>query len=100
LVSGLTVQLNAPVVHPHVAPPGLAVTVYAVIAAPPVLAGAVQLTVACAFPAAPLTPVGAPGRTVNVPLLVPVPPGVVTLTVPVVAPAGTVAVIEVAEFTV
>ena len=40
------------------------------------------------------------GPAVKVPALVAVPPGVVTLTVPVVAPAGTVAVIWVAEFTV
>ena len=38
--------------------------------------------------------------TVKLPALVAVPPGVVTLIVPVVAPAGTVARIDVAEFTV
>ena len=52
----------------QVAPPGLAVTVYPVMAAPPLLVGTVQVTVACGvaplatpptFPAA--TPVGAPG---------------------------------------
>ena len=40
------------------------------------------------------------GITVKLPGLVAVPPGVVTLMVPVVAPAGTVAVIWVAESTV
>src|SRR6266545_5939588 len=40
------------------------------------------------------------GRTVKVLALVPVPPGVVTLILPVTAPTGTVAVIWVAEFTV
>src|SRR5206468_1776206 len=40
------------------------------------------------------------GMTVNVPLLVAVPPDVVTLIVPVLAPPGTVAVIDVDEFTV
>ena len=44
--------------------------------------------------------VGASTVTVKVPLLVPVPPGVVTLHIPDPAPAGTVAVIDVAEFTV
>ena len=46
-----------------------------------------------------LVMVGA-GITVKLPLLVAVPPGVVTLTVPVVVPAATVAVIWVAESTV
>jgi hypothetical protein len=43
---------------------------------------------------------GGTTTTVNAPLLVAVPPGVVTLSGPVVAPAGTVAWIAVAEFTV
>lgn len=40
--------------------PGFEVTVYLVIALPP-LEGAVQLTVTWPFPANPATPVGAPG---------------------------------------
>ena len=40
------------------------------------------------------------GMTVKLPALVTVPPGVVTLTVPVVAPVGTVAVICESEFAV
>ncbi len=44
--------------------------------------------------------VGAGGMTVKEVLLVAVPPGVVTVRVPVVAPAGTVVVIDVAETTV
>ena len=41
---------------------GDGVIVYPVIGEPPLLAGAVQDTTACAFPAVALTPVGAPGR--------------------------------------
>ena len=52
---------RGPVVHAHVRPPGALVTVYPVTADPPSLAGALQLTVACAFPAAADTPVGFPG---------------------------------------
>ena len=44
-----------------VRPPGDEVTVYEVIGLPPLEAGAVQLTVASALPAAAVTPVGAPG---------------------------------------
>ena len=44
-----------------VAPPGVAVTVYPVIAEPPLDAGADHDTVAAAFPATAPTPVGAPG---------------------------------------
>ncbi len=44
-----------------VIPPGLEVTVYDVIGEPPLEAGAVKLTVACALPAVAMTPVGAPG---------------------------------------
>jgi hypothetical protein len=42
-------------------PPGLEVTVYPVIAEPPLLTGAVNVTVACAFPAVAVPIVGAPG---------------------------------------
>lgn len=45
----------------HVAPPGDAVTVYPVIALPPLETGAVQETVTADEPAAPVTLVGAPG---------------------------------------
>ena len=41
-------------------------TAYPVIGVPPLLAGAVQLTVACRTPAAALTPVGAPGTSGSV----------------------------------
>jgi hypothetical protein len=41
--------------------PGLDVTMYEVIGLPPFELGAVKLTVACAFPATAVTPVGAPG---------------------------------------
>ena len=51
---------NAAVVE-QVLAPGLEVTVYLVIFAPPVDFGAFHLTVACAFPAVAVTPVGAPG---------------------------------------
>ena len=44
-------------------PPGLAVTVYPVIALPPVKAGGVNATVACAFAALAVPMVGAPGAT-------------------------------------
>jgi hypothetical protein len=60
LVRPVTVADVAPVVV-AVRPPGEAVTVYPVIAEPPSLAGAVHDTAAWAFPAVPLTPVGAPG---------------------------------------
>lgn len=56
-----------------VAPPGLAVTVKPVIRLPPLNAGAVKATDTCPAPAAPTTPVGAPGTTeftVNVLLIV------------------------------
>jgi hypothetical protein len=48
-------------VEVHVAPPGIAVTVYPVIGEPPVLTGADQLTVTWASPATPDTADGAPG---------------------------------------
>ena len=44
-----------------VAPPGLAVTVYPVIAAPPLLDGTVKLTTACPLPPKAVTAVGTPG---------------------------------------
>src|SRR5256712_8816342 len=60
--------------------------------------------IATLVPTAPLVGVkpvivGGLAVTVKLPALVPVPPGVVTLIVPVVAPAGTVAWIAVAELT-
>jgi hypothetical protein len=50
----------------HVRVPGLEVTVYDVIAAPPLLAGAVHETVAEPLPAVAVTPVGAPGTVLGV----------------------------------
>ena len=41
--------------------PGFEVTVYPVIAEPPLLAGAVNVTVTCAFPSVAVPIVGAPG---------------------------------------
>jgi hypothetical protein len=52
-----------------VIPPGVEVTVYPVIALPPLSAGAVQLTPAEAFPAVAVTLVGAPGTAIGVTLL-------------------------------
>jgi hypothetical protein len=46
-------------------PPGEAVTVYEVIAAPPLEAGGVKLTVAWPLPGVADTPVGAPGAEGN-----------------------------------
>ena len=51
-----------------VAPPGLAVTVYEVMALPPV-PGAVKVTEACALPAVAVPMVGAPGTVAGVTLL-------------------------------
>ena len=48
---------------------GLDVTVYNVIVQPPFDAGGVNLTVACAFPAAAITAVGAPGTVPSATLL-------------------------------
>ena len=53
-----TIGDPAPVLN---TPPGLAVTRYCVIAAPPLLAGAVNVTLACALPALAVPIVGAPG---------------------------------------
>ena len=46
-----------------VMPPGVDVTVYSVISAPPVKAGGVKLTVALPSPAVAVTSVGAPSAT-------------------------------------
>lgn len=54
----VTVQFFESVVL-HTNPPGVDETVYPVIGAEPVLAGALHETFACAFPASALTPVGA-----------------------------------------
>ncbi len=66
MVRPVTVQDSAPVDHPQVWLPGLAVTVYAEITAPPVLAGALHDTTTCVLPLTPLTPVGAPGSVAGV----------------------------------
>jgi hypothetical protein len=60
-VSPVTVALVAVPLTLADCPPGDAVTVYPVMGTPPFVEGAVQLTVACAFPATAVTPVGAPG---------------------------------------
>ncbi len=60
-VSPETVQRSGPDDHEHCCPPGIAVTVYPLIASPPVLTGAVHCTRACVFPAVAETPVGCPG---------------------------------------
>lgn len=78
IVNGLAVPLT-------VAPPGLAVTEYPVIVAPPLLAGDVNATVACPFPPTAITLVGAPGtvRGVTAPealLESPVPAALVAVT--------------------
>jgi hypothetical protein len=49
-----------------VKPPGDELTLYDVIALPPLFEGAVQLTVAWAFPGVAVAPVGAPGGPVGV----------------------------------
>lgn len=49
-----------------VKPPGLEVAVYEVIAEPPFDPGAVKDTDTCAFPAVPMTVVGAPGTVAGV----------------------------------
>ncbi len=60
-VRPVTVQESASDDHEQVPPPELAVTVYAKITAPPVLAGALHDTTTSVLPRTPLTPVGAPG---------------------------------------
>jgi hypothetical protein len=54
--------------HVPVIAPGNEVAVYEVIAAPPLLAGAVNVTVACALPAVAVPSVGAPGIVAGVTL--------------------------------
>ena len=55
-----------PMIVVALAPPGDAVTVYPVIAEPPLLTGAVQLTTTWALPGVADTPVGAPGTVLGV----------------------------------
>ena len=55
----VTVAVVAAPVEVPVRPPGVEVTVYTVIAAPPVLTGAVQVIVACVLPEVATTEVGA-----------------------------------------
>ena len=63
LVRPDTVELTPVVLRPvQAGHAGDDVIVYPVIGEPPLLAGAVQVTTACPFPALALTPVGAPGR--------------------------------------
>ena len=66
LVSPVTVIGD--VVPVAVMPPGLEVTVYPVIAEPPLELGAVNVTVACALPAVAVPMVGAPGTVAGVTL--------------------------------
>ena len=68
------------------APPGLAVALYCVITAPPLLVGAVKLTLAEALPAVAAPIVGAPGTFAGVMLFdaadaAPVPAELVAVTV-------------------
>ena len=77
------IEVPAPVA---VMPPGLDVTVYEVMGLPPFEAGGVKVTVACAFPAVAVTPVGAPGTVAGVTLFEgldggPVPSALVAVTV-------------------
>jgi len=65
LVNPATVA-DVPTIVVAVAPPGDAITVYPVIAEPPLLAGAVQVTTAEAFPGVADTAVGAPGTVLGV----------------------------------
>jgi hypothetical protein len=65
LANPATVAEAVPVVV-ALSPPGDAVTVYPVIADPPLLAGAVQDTTAKALPAVATAPVGAPGTVLGV----------------------------------
>lgn len=66
LVSPLTTHPVAGTVPVHVKKPGEDVTVYPVIAVPPLNAGAVHVTVACAFPAVGVGAVGAFGTVAGV----------------------------------
>ena len=65
LVKPVTVTV-VPIIVLALNPPGNAVTVYPVIADPPLLTGAVQPTTASALPATAVTPVGAPGTVLGV----------------------------------
>jgi hypothetical protein len=68
-VKPLTVAVVLPPETVAVKPPGEDVALYDVIAAPPLDAGAVQLTDACPLPAVAVTFVGAPGGAAGVTLL-------------------------------
>src|SRR3569623_69408 len=81
----VAVAVNVGVV-PKFWPPGLAMTVQPVIVIPPLEAGALKLTVACALPAVAVPMVGAPGTVAGVTLQVeperlPVPIALVAVTV-------------------
>ncbi|HET7549055.1 MAG TPA: hypothetical protein VFJ86_14890 [Usitatibacter sp.] len=69
LVRPLTVIDVHGAAHVPVIPLGEEVAVYDVIAEPPLLAGAVKFTVACALPAVAMPMVGAPGTVTGVTLL-------------------------------
>jgi hypothetical protein len=60
-VNPVTTHVNGPDTQVQVLEPWFDVTVYEVIGAPPLLAGAVHETVACALPRTAVTDVGAPG---------------------------------------
>src|SRR5712691_6889144 len=66
LTSPLTTAAKVEPPTVAVADPGFALTLYDVIASPPSLAGAVQVTVAEAFPGAALAVTGAPGSVAGV----------------------------------
>jgi anti-sigma factor RsiW len=66
LVRPLTLHVVAGALTVQVAPPGLAVTVYELMAAPPLLDGAVQETEAEPFDGVAATEVGAPGTVTGV----------------------------------
>ena len=65
LVRPVTVAV-IPMIVLKLAPPGDAVTVYPVIAEPPLLTGAVHDTTAWAFPGVAVTAIGAPGTVLGV----------------------------------
>ena len=75
--SPVTVAVRAPLDQLAVAPPGLAVTVYTVICAPPLETGALHVTTAWALPAVPATFVGASGTVAGVTKCTLVDPGLV-----------------------
>jgi hypothetical protein len=68
LVRPVTVIEAHGAAHVPVKPPGEDVAVYDVIAEPPLLAGAANVTLACAFPAVAVPMVGAPGIVAGVTL--------------------------------